>query len=105
MILRLAELDIDPAHLAHYNALLAEEIEASVRLEPGVLFLKAVSLQDDPSQVRVFECYADEAAYQHHLTTPHFLKYKTETAAMVKSLRLMQADPIALHAKDGIFHP
>lgn len=100
-LFRIAELSIDPAHLADYNALLAEEIEASVRLEPGVRFLKAVALKSDPTQVRVFECYASQQAYEHHLTTPHFLKYKTGTAAMVKSLTLLEADPIALASQPG----
>ncbi len=36
-IVRMADLEIDPAELDAYNALLAEEIEASIRLEPGVL--------------------------------------------------------------------
>ncbi len=35
MIVRLAELEIDPAQLHSYKALLAEEIEASVKSEQG----------------------------------------------------------------------
>ena len=101
-IVRMAELEIDPDQLAAYIALLAEEIEASVRLEPGVLFLFAVSVKGNPDKVRIMEGYADQAAYQAHLTAPHFLKYKTQTAEMVRSLRLIEADPIALKAKDRI---
>jgi quinol monooxygenase YgiN len=36
-IVRIAELEIDPNQIAAYNALLSEEVEASVRIEPGVL--------------------------------------------------------------------
>jgi quinol monooxygenase YgiN len=102
MIVRMAELEIDPDRIDAYTALLSEEIEASVRLEPGVLFLFAVSVKGSPNKVRVIEGYADQAAYDAHLTTPHFLKYKTQTADMVRSLRLVETDPITLKAKDQI---
>ena len=98
-MVRIAEIEVDPHHLDDYKALLAEEIEASVRLEPGVIFLHAVSLQDAPTTIRVFECYANRAAYEHHLTTPHFLKYKSGTLHMVTSLRLLETDEIALASK------
>jgi quinol monooxygenase YgiN len=102
MIVRIAELEIDPDRIDAYTALLSEEIEASVRLEPGVLFLFAVSVKGSPNAVRVIEGYADQAAYEAHLTTPHFLKYKTQTADMVTSLRLIETDPIAIRAKAQI---
>ncbi|WP_136617508.1 MULTISPECIES: putative quinol monooxygenase [Mesorhizobium] len=101
LIVRMAELEIDPDRIDSYKTLLAEEIEASVRIEPGVLFLHAVSEKGAPEKVRVIECYADQAAYEAHLTTPHFLKYKTQTAHMVRSLRLIETDPITLAAKPG----
>jgi len=98
-LVRLAELDIDPAQLESYKAALREEIETSIRVEPGVLALYAVSVKGHPSQIRVLETYADEAAYQAHLETPHFKKYKTGTEGMVKSLKLIETDPIVLGAK------
>src|SRR5512142_1728668 len=70
-LVRLAELEIDPAQLDSYKAALKEEIEASIRLELGVLTLFAVSVKDHPNQIRIFETYADVAAYQAHLETPH----------------------------------
>ncbi|RWF61260.1 putative quinol monooxygenase [Mesorhizobium sp.] len=104
MIVRIAELEIDADCLDAYAALIAEETEASVRLEPGVLFLFAVSVRESPHLVRVIEGYADQAAYEMHLTTPHFLKYKAETAGMMKSLRLIETDPISLKAKAQIWN-
>jgi quinol monooxygenase YgiN len=98
-VVRLAELQIDPARLDEYKAALREEIETSIRLEPGVLTLYAVSVKGHPAQIRLFEMYADQAAYEAHLNTPHFLKYKTGTQHMVKSLVLVETDPILLGAK------
>src|SRR5215218_9913426 len=68
-LVRIAELDIDPAQLENYKALLKEEIETSIRVQPGVLTLYAVSLKDDPAKIRIFETYADVDAYNAHLTT------------------------------------
>jgi quinol monooxygenase YgiN len=44
----------------------------------------------------VVEGYSDQAAYEAHLTTPHFLRYKTRSRDMVRSLVLIETDPIIL---------
>ena len=49
-------------------------------------------------QVRIFETYKDQAAYESHLQSPHFKKYKETTHGMVKSLKLIETDPIMLRA-------
>ena len=95
----MAELEIVPDQLEAYLGFLREEIVASLEREPGVLMLHAVSLKAEPNQVRLLEVYASHAAYEAHIQTPHFLKYKTATAAMVASLRLIDVDPIILAAK------
>ena len=98
-VVRLAELQIDPGQLEKYKAALREEIEVSIRVERGVLALYAVAVKGDPAQIRIFEMYADAAAYEAHLQTPHFKKYKTSTRGMVKSLVLVETDPVLLGAK------
>lgn len=98
-IVRMAELEIDPVHLDDYRRLLIEEIEASVRLEEGVLALNAVALKDAPEKIRILEVYRDVQAYEAHLQTPHFLKYKRETQMMVRSLSLIDVEPVAMVSK------
>jgi quinol monooxygenase YgiN len=98
-MVRIAEIEIDPDQLAAYNALLSEEIAASIEREPGVLMLHAVSEKAAPHRIRILEVYASVAAYQAHIQTPHFLKYKTGTAEMVTALRLIEVDPILLATK------
>ncbi|WP_274626984.1 putative quinol monooxygenase [Arvimicrobium flavum] len=100
-LVRLAELEIDPAHLEAYKVLLAREIEASVEKEPGVLMLYALSVRGSPGQIRIVEIYADQDAYEAHLRSPHFLEYKSATAGMVRSLRLIETDPIMLGGRPG----
>ena len=99
LVVRLAELEIDPAQLEAYKAALKEEIEISIRAEPGVLTLYAVSVKGEPNHIRIFETYRDAAAYRAHLETPHFRKYKAETQQMVKSLKLVETEPIVLGSR------
>lgn len=93
-MVRLAKLVIDSTHLDQYKAELKAEIEASVRLEPGVLTLYAVFEKAHPTHVTILEIYADVAAYKAHVLTPHFVRYKTNTQHMVKSLELVETDPL-----------
>ena len=93
-MVRMAKLVIDPTQLENYKAILKEEIEASVRVEPGVLTLYAVSEKENPNHIVILEIYASTDAYKSHVQTPHFLKYKNATKDMVKSLELIDADPL-----------
>jgi quinol monooxygenase YgiN len=98
-VVRLAALEIDPARVEQYKAALREEISSSIRLEPGVITLYAVSVKNHPEQVRLFEMYADQAAYESHIQSVHFKRYKAETQSMVRSLTLLETDPILLGSK------
>ena len=96
---QIAELEIDPTQLDRYKAAVEEQIEAAIRLEPGVLVLYAVSEKENPARIWVLEVYASTDAYNAHLQAEHFRKYKRTTDAMVKSLKLVRVDPLLLGAK------
>ena len=66
-----------------------------------MLTLYAVSVKGHPEQVRLFEMYRDDDAYQSHLQTAHFRQYKAATQGMVRSLRLIETEPILLRSKPG----
>jgi len=51
------------------------------------------------SPITVFEIYRDRTAYESHLHSSHFKKYRAKTEGMVKSLKLSPATPIFLGAK------
>jgi quinol monooxygenase YgiN len=97
--IRIAKIVIDTAQLESYKAALKEHAEAAVSKEPGVLTLYAVYDKDNPTHVTVFEIYASVDAYNSHIQTPHFIKYKTAVKDMVKSLVLTDVVPIALETK------
>jgi alkylhydroperoxidase/carboxymuconolactone decarboxylase family protein YurZ/quinol monooxygenase YgiN len=91
---RLAKLEIHPEHLGSYRAALQEEIEASLSHEPGVLALRAVAEKENPTRITIMEIYAGAEAYEAHIASPHFQKYKAATRQMVKSLELAEVEPI-----------
>ena len=97
--MRIAKIVVDSTKLESYKSALKEGIESAVRIEPGVLSLYAVYDKKNPTHVTVFEIYADEKAYQSHIQTAHFKKYKNAAQDMVKSLELVDVAPIALEAK------
>ena len=93
-----AEIEIDPAQLESYKAAVAEHIETAMRVESGIIALYAVSENDNPTRVRVFEIYRDQDAYRSHLETAHFKTYKATVEKMVRSLKLIRTTPIAFGA-------
>ena len=93
-LVRLSKIIVDPAQLDAYNVFLKEEIEASMRLEPGVLTLYTTYEKDAPHHVTILEIYADSVAYESHLKTPHFQKYKQGTIEMVQELELVDVKPL-----------
>lgn len=98
-IVRLSKLEIAPEKLELYKAALKEEIEASIRLETGVLTLYAVFEKRAPNKLTILEIYQNRQAYESHVKTPHFLKYKTGTLEMVTDLELIDVDPLIPNLK------
>ena len=54
-------------------------------------------------QIRILEIYASQQAYQHHIQTAHFLKYKQGTLHMVKHLKLQDLQPLTPETMNSIF--
>ena len=103
MMIRISEIEIDSTYLKEYIRILKEESEASVRLEPGVISIYPMFQKENPTEIRILEIYANRKAYDSHLQTPHFKTYKTSTLNMVKSLRLVDMEPIDKNAMPKIF--
>lgn len=103
MMVRISEIQIDPNHLEQYKAILKEEAEASVRLEPGVIAIFPMAQKENGTEIRILEMYADRQAYEAHLKTPHFQKYKSTTLDMVKSLKLVDMQVMDAETMATIF--
>jgi quinol monooxygenase YgiN len=103
MLIRISEIEIDSNYLEQYKAILKEEARASVELEKGVLSIFPMYQKESPTQVRILEIYATHEAYESHMKTPHFQKYKTTTLHMVKSLKLIDMEALDLKTMPQIF--
>ncbi len=93
-IVRLAEIEVYPEKLNEYMEYAKEVGTVSMASEPGVIGLFSMQDKADPNKVYILEVYADREAYQAHLQTAHFKKYKEGTAEMVKSLKLIDTNPM-----------
>lgn len=87
-IVRLSKIEVYPQYLDEYMKYATEVGEVSLRTEPGVLTMYAVGEKENPCKITILETYASREAYEKHIASKHFQKYKQGTLHMVKSLQL-----------------
>lgn len=93
-IVRLSKIEVRPEYLDEYMRFAAEVGEVSLRTEPGVLTMYAVAERENPCRITILETYASRAAYEKHIASAHFQKYKQGTLHMVRSLELIDQTPL-----------
>lgn len=93
-IVRLSKIEVYPEYLKEYMQYAIEVGEISLRTEPGVLTMYAVSEKENPCMITILETYANKDAYDRHITSAHFQKYKQGTLHMVKTLILSDQIPL-----------
>ena len=104
MLYRLAEVEVYPQYLKEYLVAAAEIQKASLAEEPGIVCLFPTQTKEDSCQIRILEIYASQQAYQHHIKTAHFQKYKQGTLHMVKHLKLQDLQPLTPEIVNKIFN-
>ena len=93
-IVRLSKIEVWPKYLDEYMKYVTEVGEISLRTEPGVLTMYAVAEKENPCKITILETYASKEAYDKHIASAHFQKYKRGTLHMVKSLVLSDQMPL-----------
>ena len=93
-IIRLSKIEVYPQYLDKYINYATEVGEISLRTEPGVLTMYAVSEKENPRRITILETYASREAYESHVASEHFQKYKQGTLHMVKTLVLSDQTPL-----------
>ena len=93
-IVRLSKIEVEPQYLDEYMKFATEVGEVSLRTEPGVLTMYAVSDKENPCLITILETYASQEAYKQRIASAHFQKYKQGTLHMVKSLQLCDQKPL-----------
>ncbi|MGM9743113.1 MAG: flavin reductase, partial [Candidatus Cryptobacteroides sp.] len=87
-IVRLSKIEVYPQYLDEYMKYAVGVGEVSLRTEPGALTMYAISDKENPCLVTILETYSSKEAYEKHIASEHFQKYKQGTLHMVKSLQL-----------------
>ena len=103
MLVRIAEIEVYPQYLKEYLTFANDVDRLSVEREPGVICLFPMQSAENPTLIRILEIYASEEAYQSHLKTDHFQKYKQGTLQMVKDLKLPAMKPLDPETMKMIF--
>ena len=98
---RIAKIKVDINQLEKYKVALKEQMNTAIKVEPGVLSYTVVADKKDLSLITILEVYANLEAYQSHILTPHFKKYKDTVKDMVLSLELIDAELIERVHKDA----
>ncbi len=97
-IIRLSKIEVFPEYLQDYLEYAVEVGRTSLLVEPGVLTMYAMQDKADSCKITILETYASEEAYQEHIKSDHFQKYKQGTLHMVKSLELCDQTPLNQHS-------
>jgi len=105
-ILRYSVIEIIPDYLDEYLPFALEVGEISMKTEPGVLAMYPTVSKEDSCKVTILEIYSSQDAYKSHISGPHFQKYKQGTLHMVKSLQLLDQNPLNpnMYINSGIIH-
>lgn len=111
MITRLFRLERDMAQETYYNEVGANNLTTSIKTEPGTLAMYATHVPDDPKTCYVFEVYADDDAYNAHVSSAHFkafgkmaMEVLTDRAVyqLVPQLLVEKAEPLLINGESDI---
>ncbi len=85
------EFDVHAQHLAAFVPLMRENARASRAREPGCRQFDVCTDPARPNCVFLYEIYADRAAFDAHLASPHFRHFDAAVRDMVagKAVRTM----------------
>lgn len=100
-MVRIAKIQVDAKQLRAYEKALKKQMQAAIRLEPGVRSYHAVAEKNNPTRITILEVYADTLAYQKHIQTKHFKEYKAAVKDMVVSLELIDVTTVAFARKEN----
>ena len=71
----IAEFAVPSAHHSEFLDLCRFDSERSVSDEPGCRQFDVNTLEDSPETIVLYEVYDDRAAFDHHVTTPHYATF------------------------------
>ena len=99
MITRLFKLVRDMDQEQYYNEVGANNLMTSIKTEPGTLAMYGTHVPDDPKTCYVFEVYADDDAYNAHISSEHFKAFGVMAGKAIVDRAVYQLVPQLLVEK------
>lgn len=91
-----AEFRLKPDMLNAFMPLILIQAEKSLSSEPGCLvFDVCIEHNDNEDVVFLYEVYQDEAAFNLHMETPHYLAFSETTSELVVAKSVRRFDRIS----------
>ena len=78
------EVEILPGQFDACKAMMKKNARAARETEPGCLQFDVIEDLNDAAQVRFYEVYKDEAAFQTHQQTAHFKEWVADGVPLLK---------------------
>jgi autoinducer 2-degrading protein len=86
----LVDFLLKPGTRGRFRKLIDANAIASVREEAGCRRFDVVEVEGNADRILLYEIYDDEAAFDAHCRTPHFLAFDGESAPMVDGKLVMR---------------
>lgn len=89
------DFELEVGARERFMELIGENAAASVRDEPGCLRFDVLTPRKSgggADRVFLYEIYADHAAFEAHLATPHFAAFDEQSRALVKRKAVAEFD-------------
>ncbi|MBX2804860.1 MAG: antibiotic biosynthesis monooxygenase [Hyphomicrobiales bacterium] len=74
---------IKPGQMDAFLPLMVAQARNSIENEPACSIFEVWRMQNDPDIVQLYEIYEDEAAFQAHLASEHFLTFDAAIGGMI----------------------
>lgn len=84
MLAVVVEFRIKPAHVTGFHQAIVNNARLSVQTEAGCHQFDVCCDPEDPALFYLYELYDDEAAFQVHLQSAHYLQMNAATADWVQ---------------------
>jgi autoinducer 2-degrading protein len=73
----LAQVQVPEERIEAFITASLDDAQHSVADEPGCSRFDVSQDQSDPTKFWLYEVYDDQAAFDHHLTTPHYHRWSS----------------------------
>ena len=88
----IVDFRLKPGAREAFRLLIDDNARAAVRDEPGCRRFDVVEPRGEPERVLLYEIYDDEAAFDAHCRTAHFIQFDAQSAPLVEEKKVIRGD-------------